>query len=279
MCMFCVRVCSFRLGHASTSPCPEHSTGMKRVWGFVQAGGGGAEIKQPIKVGELNDIFMVCSSQGLTAPPNYLSTVPTQLQIRAELCIHTKKWPTPARGGRLVDSWSVRECWGGGVEGRGSCVMFHSLITILLSLVLWCGRSHQQHKTTSNYLLHVNGQTRKNCTLLWNFSLQATRKNSRLVSPLLSEEPLLYSQTWLWPQLSSGPVSHRSFSYKQKHCCIIFMDTPTLRVASLVPQLNLETKTILSMRNTKHCEHHKKTLKELGLDRWPKWLKLRLNIT
>lgn len=79
------------------------STGVKGIWGFAQAGGG-AEITQPIKVGELNDIFMACSSKGLTAIPNYLSPAPTQPQIKAELCIHTKKWPSPVNRGRLVDS-------------------------------------------------------------------------------------------------------------------------------------------------------------------------------
>ncbi|TNN72892.1 hypothetical protein EYF80_016821 [Liparis tanakae] len=55
--------------------------------------------------------------QGLTAPPNYLSPVPTQPQIRAELCIHTKKWPAPVNrreaGGFLecegmLGGWNVR---------------------------------------------------------------------------------------------------------------------------------------------------------------------------
>lgn len=130
MCM-CEVVASGPLMHP---PYPTPITGMKGVRGFVQAGGGGVETKQPIKVGELNDIFMACSSQGLTAPPNYLSSVPTPPQIRAELCIHTKKWPAPANRGRLVDSWSVREGW-----GWGSCVSLtycHSAFILPLMLVL-----------------------------------------------------------------------------------------------------------------------------------------------
>lgn len=119
---------------------PLYPFGMKGVWGFTKTGGGGAEIMQAIEVGELTDIFMACISQGLTAPPNYLNPVPTQPQIRAELCINTKKWPTPANRGRLVDSWSVRACW-----RWGSCVMFHSLITILLSFSLWCWSNTKQH--------------------------------------------------------------------------------------------------------------------------------------
>lgn len=120
-------------------PHPEH--GMKGVWGFEQAGQ--AEIKQPIKVGEQNDIFMACSSQGLTAPPNYLSPVPTQPQIRAELCIHTKKWPAPVNRREAGGFLECEGMLGGG--GPVSCCThllpfgFHSPSNV--------GATHQQHNT------------------------------------------------------------------------------------------------------------------------------------
>lgn len=135
-------------GCASLNPDPWNETG------FVQAGVGGAEIKQPIKWESWIYFLLLAAPRSSQRLPTTLSLFPHSHKSGPSYAFTPRSGLHQWTDGRLVDSRSVRKCW-----GRGSCVMLHTLITVWPSFSLWCRCLCQQPKTASNYLLHIYSQT------------------------------------------------------------------------------------------------------------------------